>query len=208
MTTLERQIPVEVVGDVSGLPKSAMGPRSLLWWGTFGFMLIEGTGFLLAAGAYLYVRGQGGSWPPSGERPPDLGTGAIFTVLLVLSAIPNIWLSRMAKQKKHLQVRWGVVLMTVLAAILTVIRGYEFTHLNVRWDHDAYGSVTWLLLFLHTTHLLTDLGDTAVLGAWLFTHEIGDDQFSDVNDNAGYWNFVIITWLPIYLLIYWGPRLL
>ncbi len=199
---------VEIVGDVSGLPNTAMGPRSLLWWGTLAFMLIEGTGFLLAAAAYIYLRGQATHWPPFGHRPPDLLFGTIFTVVLVLSGIPNLWLAAKAKQKNERAVRWGVVLMTVLGFVLLALRFVEFAHLNVRWDADAYGSVIWLLIFLHATHVITDLGDTVVLGAWLFTHEVGDDQFSDVNDNAGYWNFVIITWLPLYLLIYWGPRFL
>jgi heme/copper-type cytochrome/quinol oxidase subunit 3 len=198
----------EIVGEVGDLPVSAMGPRSLLWWGTFGFMLIEGTGFLLAAGAYVYLRGQAPHWPPAGDRPPDLWAGTLFTVLLCLSAIPNLWLAAMAKKKHARAVRWGVLLMTMLALGLAALRGIEFAHLNVRWDQDGYGSVIWLLIFLHTTHILTDLGDTAVLAVWLFSHEVGDDQFSDVNDNAGYWSFVVITWLPVYLLVYWGPRLL
>jgi heme/copper-type cytochrome/quinol oxidase subunit 3 len=198
--------PVHVVGDVSGLPASAMGPRSLLWWGTLGFMLIEGTGFLLAAAAYLYIRGQAGSWPPAGDLKPDLMMGTVFTVAALASEIPNRWVAAQAKRKHETAVRWGVALMTLLGVLLMVVRAYEFMHLKVRWDHDAYGSVLWLLIFLHTTHVLTDLGDTAVLSAWLFTHEVGDEQFSDVNDNAGYWTFVVLAWLPIYLLVYWGAR--
>jgi heme/copper-type cytochrome/quinol oxidase subunit 3 len=198
----------EIVGDLSALPKSAMGPRSLLWWGTFGFMLIEGMGFLLAAGAYIYLRGQVPQWPPVGDRAPDLWAGTLFTLGLAASLAPNLWVARMAKAKRALEVRWGVLLMAVLAVVLTAVRAIEFAHLNVRWDQDGYGSMIWLLMVLHTTHLVTDLGDTAVLGAWLFSHQCGDDQFSDVNDNAGYWTFVVITWLPIYLLVYWGPRIL
>jgi heme/copper-type cytochrome/quinol oxidase subunit 3 len=65
----------------------------------------------------------------------------------------------------------------------------------------------WLLMVLHTSHVVTDLGETAVQAAWLYTHEVGPDQFSDVEDNANYWNFVVLAWLPIYGLIYWLPRL-
>lgn len=61
-------------------------------------------------------------------------------------------------------------------------------------------------MILHTTHLLTDLGDTAVQSLWLFTHEIGEEQFSDVHDNADYWTFVVLCWLPVYALVYWAPR--
>jgi len=204
----DRTADVEVVIDLSDLPASAMGPRSLLWWGTFGFMLIEGMAFLLAAGAYLYLRGQAPEWPLAGRQPPDHWAGAVFTLLAVASVLPNLWLADRAKKKDARAVRWGVLLMTLIAIALMVVRGFEFAHLNVRWDDDAYGSLVWLLMVLHTTHVVTDLGDTAVLGLWLFTHEVGDDQFSDVNDNAGYWDFVILAWIPVYLLVYWGGRLL
>ena len=45
-----------------------------------------------------------------------------------------------------------------------------------------------------------------MLALWLYTHEIGDDQFADVEDNANYWNFVVVAWLPIYAIVYWVPR--
>jgi heme/copper-type cytochrome/quinol oxidase subunit 3 len=198
----------EVVTDLSDLPVSAMGARSLLWWGTFGFMLIEGMGFLLAAAAYLYLRGQASAWPTAGHVAPDHTAGAVFTLVALASLAPNLWVAAQARRKNAPAVRWGVALMTVMGLVLMALRGFEFAHLNIRWDDDAYGSVIWLLMVLHTTHVVTDVGDTAVLAAWLFTHEIGDDQFSDVNDNAGYWNFVIVAWAPVYLLVYWGARLL
>lgn len=194
--------------DLAALPDSAMGPRSLVWWGTLGFMLIEGAGFLLAAAAYFYLRGRTSGWPPSGHPPPDLTWGSAFTALLLLSEIPNRWLSGRAKAKDTRTVRLGLLVMIALGLMLGAIRAVEFAHLNVRWDVDAYGSVTWMLLFLHATHVLTDLADTIVLTACLFTRKITDSQFSDVVDNANYWSFVVLTWLPLYALIYWGPRLL
>ena len=62
--------------------------------------------------------------------------------------------------------------------MLVAIRFYEFTQLNVRWDQNAYGSVTWLLLGLHATHIITDLGDTLVLTALMFTRHAHGKRFS------------------------------
>lgn len=198
--------PIRRVGDLSGLPSSAEGARHLIWWGNISFMLIEGTGFLLAIGAYLYLQSQSPHWPPQGDRLPDLGWSGIFTIGLVLSALPNHWLLRQTRAKDVRRVRIGILLMTLISLALTVVRGFEWRHLGVRWDHDAYGSVVWMLLLLHTTHVLTDLAENAVLTAWLYTHQVGDDQFCDVEDDVNYWNFVIIAWLPIYALLYWVPR--
>ena len=86
------------------------------------------------------------------------------------------------------------------------MRGFEFTTLNVRWDTNAYGSVVWLLLGLHTTHLITDTVDTVVLAVLFFTGPLEGKRFVDVSENALYWYFVVVSWLPIYAVIYWVPR--
>jgi len=200
-------IGTRVVGDLSHLPGSATGHRHLVWWGNFGFMLIEGMGFLLAAGCYLYLIGRSTQWPPPGDAPPDLLWGSVLTVALIASELPNLAMLRQAEHRRAGPVRWLALLMCVIGVVLIAIRAIEFGHLNVRWDHDAYGSVMWMLMVLHTTHLVTELGETGVQAAWLFTHEIGDDQFSDMEDDANYWSFVVLAWLPIYFLVYWLPRL-
>jgi len=200
--------PARIVGDLSALPRVRFGPRSLIWWGSFGFMLLEGSGFLLAGGVYLYLASRSGVWPLAGDRPPDLLWSGLFTAALLLSMIPNLWLRSMAHAQNHHAVRFGVLLMTLVGLGVLGLRWVELGHLNVRWSRDAYGSAVWLLMVLHTSHVITDLGDTAVQGLWLFTHEIGEVQFSDVHDNADYWSFVVGAWLPIYALVYWAPRLL
>jgi heme/copper-type cytochrome/quinol oxidase subunit 3 len=197
--------PLRVVGDVSALPTYAFGHRSIMWWGTLAFMLIEGTGFALAAGAYLYLRGQVDGWPPS-SPPPGLLWGSLVTVLFLLTLIPNLWTSRQAHAERLGPSRLGVIAMTLVCIPLVALRALEFTTLNERWDHNAYGSIVWALMILHTLHLVTDMYDTAVLAVVMHTHEVDGRRFSDVADNAAYWNFVVATWIPIYALLYWFPR--
>jgi cytochrome c oxidase subunit 3 len=194
------------VGDVRALPSSASGPMHLVWWGNIGFMLIEGMAFVLAAGSLLYLMARSPAWPPAGDRLPDLLWGTVFTAALLVSELPNVAMLYAAKHKRAVAVRWLALLLIGLGLILAALRAFEFNHLGVRWDHDAYGSVIWMLMVLHTTHIVTELGETGVQTLWLFTHEIGDDQFSDMEDDANYWTFVVLAWLPIYVLVYWLPR--
>jgi heme/copper-type cytochrome/quinol oxidase subunit 3 len=98
--------------------------------------------------------------------------------------------------------------MSVLGALPLVLRAFEFTVLNIRWDDNAYGSIIWTMLGLHTTHIATDLIDTLVLTCLMFSrHADNPRRFGDVEDNAMYWNFVVATWIPLYACIYWVPRL-
>lgn len=195
-----------IVGDLSALPDAAFGSRTVLWWGLLGFILIEGGAFALAGGSYLFLMSHTDPWPPH-HLPPRLIWGTLFTLVMVLSEIPNVIAERAARAENERPVQFGLIAMSVVGLLLLVIRWFEFQALNVRWDDNAYGSIVWALLFLHTTHLVTDLADTIGLAIFSFTHEVDTNRFSDVADNSLYWHFVLVAWLPIYALIYWAARL-
>ena len=194
--------------DVSALPPGAFGSRSLTFWGTLGVVVIEGTVFALAIGAYFYLVTRLPAWPPHGVAAPDLRWGTLNTLILLASLIPNELARRAGEHVDLPRVRIWLVACLVFALGFNVIRVYEFTHLNVMWDHDAYGSIVWLLLGLHTTHIVTDFLDSSVLTVLMFTGPVEEHRFVDVEENAVYWYFVVLAWLPIYGVIYWTPRLL
>jgi heme/copper-type cytochrome/quinol oxidase subunit 3 len=184
-----------------------MRSASVTWWGTMAFMLIEGTGFALVIAVYLYLMSLSATWPIDATAP-DLLPGTLVTLILTASVLPNYLLSRWAAQQDMRKVRVGIIAMSFLGIVPLVVRAFEFPALKVNWDSNAYGSVVWTLLGLHTTHLITDLVDTLVLAALMFTRK-GNNlrRFGDVQDNVMYWNFVVGAWLPIYVCIYWIPRL-
>ena len=192
--------------DLSDLPLHGMGSASPTWWGTLAFMLLEGTGFALVIAIYLYLGSLAKNWPPA--PPPDLLPGNLVTLVLLASVAPNVLISRWAEQRDLAKVRLGIVIMSVLGIVPIVIRFFEFPAMHVSWDSNAYGSIVWTMLGLHTTHLITDLADTLVLGVLMFTrHGRNPRRFGDLQDNAMYWNFVVLTWLPVYFCIYFLPRL-
>jgi heme/copper-type cytochrome/quinol oxidase subunit 3 len=197
--------PHRVVEDVSALPTYSFGATMTTWWGTLGFCALEGMGFALAIGAYLYLVQVNPQWPLA-DAPPNHWPGTILTLILLLSIWPNLEAERRAREENLPRVRRYLVIMSVVGVVLVAIRFYEFANLNVRWDQNAYGSITWIILGLHAAHILTDVGDTVVLTALMFTRHAHGKRFSDVEDNAFYWYFVVGSWLPLYILIYWVPR--
>ena len=62
--------------DVSTLPTTVFGHRSHMWWGTLGFMLIEGTTLLVCVASYFYLRLNFTTWPKlvTGKTPGTNGT--------------------------------------------------------------------------------------------------------------------------------------
>ena len=199
-------VPVQFIGDLAELPTHAYGHRSITWWGVVAFFLIEGTAFALAIGAYFYLMGAEQTWPPAPYLPPNPVAGTIFTILL-LSEIPNTLAKRAAEKKDLRALQKYLLIVCVLCAIMVIPRAFEFNSLNVSWKDNAYGSVIWMLLLLHVVHFGTDFVDSLVLAGLMFTkHAAEDRRFVDVSENAMYWRFVWLCWLPIYVLIYWLPR--
>jgi heme/copper-type cytochrome/quinol oxidase subunit 3 len=193
--------------DASGLPSYGFSHRSMMWWGTFGMIAIEGTVFALAIVAYFYVRTRVNEWPPS-ALPPELTWGTANTLLMLASCIPNHWTKRAAEAEDLPKVRVGMWICVMFGVGFLILRGLEFTALNVRWDTNAYGSAVWMLLALHTVHVATDFWDTAVLAVLMMSDRIEGRRYVDVSENAMYWYFVVIAWLPIYAIIYFGARVL
>jgi len=194
-----------VVQDVSSLPTYAFGPCMTMWWGTLGFCALEGTGFAIAVATYLYLMQVNSEWPLS-AAPPGYWPGTFITILLLASLWPNHMARQSACREDLPRVQKVLFVMSGIGLLAVAIRLYEFRHLNIGWDDNAYGSILWVILGLHAAHLITDLGDTLVLTALMLTRHAHGKRFSDVEDNAVYWNFVVLSWLPLYVLIYWVPR--
>jgi len=191
--------------DVAELPTVVFSHRSLMWWGTLGLMAIEGFVFALVIASYFYLRSHQETWPLT-ALPPDLLWGTINTGVMLASFLPAHLAKRAGERMDLPGVRLWLVASVLFGIAFTVIRGFEFATLNVRWDSNAYGSVVWLLLGLHTTHIVTDLLDTIVLTVLFFTGPLDGKRYVDVSENSFYWYFVVGTWLPIYFVIYWGAR--
>ena len=194
------------VVEVAHLPRFAFGHRSIIWWATMGMIAIEGSMFALVIASYLYLKGRAPHWPP-GVESPRLLWGTLNTAVMLLSLIPNQLTKNAAERLDLRKVQLWITVCVIFGVAFNIIRIWEFRGLNVWFDENAYGSIVWALLGFHTTHILTDLLDTVVLAVLMFTGPIEEKRFVDVSENSMYWYFVVGAWLPIYALIYFGPRL-
>lgn len=191
--------------DVSQMPDVMFATRSMTWWGVIGMMAIEGGVFALAIASYFYLSTRVNRWPPA-EAPPGLLWGSVNTAIFILSVIPTEWYRRRAHRGDLKAVRIGLGIAVIIGILNLGVRYLEFGRLNCNWSGTAYGSIVWLLMGLHVVHLLTDWVETLVLLALFFSPHVEGKRFVDAEENASYWYFVVLTWIPIYLVIYWAPR--
>ena len=194
-----------MVLDVAPLPKFAFGHKGLIWWGTVGFMVIEGSMFVMVIIVYFYLRLKVANWPPSLPNP-NVGLATANLAIVLASCLPNALAKRAAEAFDLRKTRFWLVVLTLIGVVTLVIRAFEYTQLNCRWDDNAYGSIVWVLISLHTIHVATDVVDSAVLAALLFTGPVTEKRFVDASENSLYWYFIVAWWIPIYLTIFWMPR--
>jgi heme/copper-type cytochrome/quinol oxidase subunit 3 len=191
--------------DLAELPDYLFGSGSIGFWGGIAFMLIEGMGFVLAIGAYFYLLPYEREWPP-GAPPPPLFWATTGLLVALLSEIPNILTSHRAKEQSKAGVQFWLVVTSLFGIALIVLRAFEFDAFNVRWDRNAFGSINWALLIMHHADLITDVYDSIVLAAMVFAKPVDGRKFSDVDDNAVFWHFIVATWVLVYVIVYWVPR--
>jgi cytochrome c oxidase subunit 3 len=193
--------------DVSGLPSVAFGPSNTTWLANVFYMAIEGMMFALMFASYFYLRTRSQEWPP-GHLPPALTFGVINAVVFILSVVPARWVQKRAPAGDRPAIRNGLVILSLFALLATVVRVFEFTTLNCKWSDDAYSSTVWVLIGLHTGHLLTELMETVVLAVLSFTRKMEGTRLADAAINSDYWYFVVVTGLIVDLLIYGSTRIL
>lgn len=194
--------------DVSGLPKTVFGHRHPVWWATAAFILVEGTTLAVAAFTYFYLRRNFTEWPPPRTTQPALVLPTINLIIILATIAPMVLADRAAQEfDKAGVIRWLAVAVG-LSFFAVVLRGFELALVHEPWDQNAYGSIVWFVLGLHSTLLFVDFFETgAILAIFLMNRE-EDKHFSDVEDAALYQWFLSLVWVPLYTIVYLAPRII
>lgn len=202
MSPMRREI------DVAELPTVTFGPRSLMWWGTLGFMTIEGWTTAILVVSYFYLRQNFDSWPPLRTPNPSLVIPTFNLLIMLVSIVPARLAADAAKRLDLAGVKRWLAVSSIVGVAICVVRWWELWALNTRWDTNAYGSAAWMIVGFHTSLLLLDVADTLGLTLFYNIREMPAKAFSDTADNSFYWYFTVGLWIPIYLIIYVGPRII
>jgi cytochrome c oxidase subunit 1/cytochrome c oxidase subunit I+III len=202
------------VVDVSHLPDGELDHRSPIWWGNLLLLCIETTMFALLVAAYFYLRGNFTAWPPpQTNRPaalyhpvPALLWPTLNLLVILASCAPMFWADRAALRMDQRRVSRGLLLCIALGLTAIAFRFREFSAFHFRWDDNAYGSIVWAIAALHLTHLVVGTLENSIMLAWIVRHGMDRKHARDVRVNAGYWYWIGAIWVPLYLILFPGPR--
>ena len=196
-----------VVMDVSELPAVCFGPRDIMWWGTAGFVLIEGFTMVLCWVVLIYLHQNFPTWPPEDTKRPGLGLATVLIVAMLLS-VPFIRLIENASKRFDLGAmrRWLPIAALLCTAFVVMRIAELMTQVNVKWNTNAYGSAVWLVLGSHGTLLLIEAAEMIGFAVAFWIAPIERKHFSDVADAAFYWYFMVAAAFVTYVLVFLLPR--
>src|SRR5438270_3958875 len=170
-------------------------------------MAIEGTLFALAIATFIYLRMNNLDWPPATVPKPDMLLPTINLLLLIVSGIPALYADAAARREDLTGVRIAMALFILMGIIFIVIRFVNLANIGYKWSDHAFGSIVWVVIGMHMFHCIVASGENTMLLVYLFGWPATKKRFLDVRCAAGYWYFVILSWLPFYFFIYVQPWL-
>jgi heme/copper-type cytochrome/quinol oxidase subunit 3 len=188
--------------DVSELPSYAFGRRDPRWLAVMLLIAIEASVFALTLFAYFYVRTRLEVWPPTAPGKRELLFGGAVLAALMASALTMHFVNKAAYAADLLRARKWLIVTTALSALSLVLRASELSGLPFRWDSNVFGSVFWGALSLHTLHLIAGNAENALFVALLYRGPIEKKHLVDLEMNGLYWYFVVLSWLPLYAILY------
>ena len=198
--------------DVSGLPPHVEDHRSPIWWGNLLLLAIETTMFGLLVATYFYLRMNFTTWPPPRAEVslyatrPDLGFATLNLVLLLISIVPMAVADRACLRFDLPTVRIMMTIMVLLGLVSIALRFFEFSALKFRWDDNAYAAIVWTTVGMHLIHLITGTAENLIMTIWVWLKGLDTKHGRDIRVGAVYWYWIAGIWVPLYVIIFFGPR--
>lgn len=196
-----------IIADASALPIFHSGHRNPLWWGMIFLVTIESVVFATFGTTFLYFRFSAPEWPPPGIDPPDLLLPTLNTVVLICSSLVMAWADQGIKKGDVKRLKVGLAFAMALGVLFLVLKVVEYAAVDYYWHTNAYGSIVWTIVIFHSAHVLSVLLKGAVVEVLAFRGHFTAERNLGVQINGIYWHFVVVIWIPLYILLYWVPRL-
>lgn len=193
--------------DVSDLTRQPHRQHPL-YTGIIVLLLIESTVIVAFISSYLYLASRSATWRPAGAGAPDLLLPTISVGLLLASAAAMYKGSAEINKRNQKGLAFWVAAAVLLDCIVLVLRFLQFRQFDVPHDGSAYGSILWTLSGFHFLHVSSAIVGSAVIAGFAWAGYFTKERQIGVIVDTLYWYFVSLAWIPLYLVLYWLPRLL
>ena len=187
--------------------------------------------FSLLLATYLYLRMANFDWPPASVPMPDLLLPTVNLIILVLSVAAMIMADRAALRDDFRSVRLGFGICIAVGIAFLIIRFLAMTNIGFKQNELApwAGPGHWndpdmleignggmseteykthmSLWAMLAVHVIAAVGEMSLLVVYSFVRPIVKTQLLDSRCTAVYWYFVVVSWLPFYVIVWLLPHL-
>ncbi|MBV8984142.1 MAG: heme-copper oxidase subunit III [Acidimicrobiia bacterium] len=177
--------------------------RPTPWWGMVCLIMTEATLFAGLIGSYFFYRAASKQWPPPGIEEPKLTLSIIMSFVLWGSSIPMIFAERGIKRGNQPRLRIGLIGAWIMGAAFLGYSMKDFSELHFRWGQNAYSSIYYTTVGLHTFHVFVGLVMSGVVQIKAWLGKFSEERHVTVQVYAMYWHFVDVVWLfvmPTFIL--------
>ncbi|MBV8386468.1 MAG: heme-copper oxidase subunit III [Acidimicrobiia bacterium] len=177
--------------------------RPTPWWGMVCLIMTEATLFAGLIGSYFFYRAASKQWPPPGIEEPKLTLSIIMSFVLWGSSIPMIFAERGIKRGNQARLRIGLIGAWIMGAAFLGYSMKDFSELHFRWGQNAYSSIYYTTVGLHTFHVFVGLVMSGVVQIKAWLGKFSEERHVTVQVYAMYWHFVDVVWLfvmPTFIL--------
>lgn len=197
-----------LVLDVSAYPALVKGSRGGLYWGMLGLVLVEVVLFTALIATYFYLKFLNPHWPPAGDELPKRVLPTINTIILIGSSFAVHYADQSIGERGDKRgMVLGLATSLTLGVVFLVLKVVEYSQVKYFWDSHAYGSIVWTMIVFHSSHVMSVVLKTSVVLALARKGYWTRERCQGIKVNGLYWHFVVVIWIPLYLTIYWSPRI-
>ena len=177
--------------------------RPTPWWGMVCLIMTESTIFAGLIASYFFYRAASKQWPPPGIEEPKLVLTLIFSAVLWGSSIPMLVAERGIKHGNQRALRFGLMTAWLMGAAFVGFSMKDFFDLKFPWGENAYSSIYYTTIGLHTFHVFVGLLMSIVVQIKAWQRKFSPERHVTVQVYAMYWHFVDAVWLfvmPTFIL--------
>jgi len=134
-----------------------------------------------------------------------MNKGYIFRYLFYITgeSATITWAHHSIVAKDRKSALFSLYITIFLAAIFTLLQGYEYLHSGFTIADGVYGSTFYMATGFHGLHVIIGTIFIAIQTLRLNNYHFTNHHHIGFEAAAWYWHFVDVVWLFLFVTIYW-----
>jgi heme/copper-type cytochrome/quinol oxidase subunit 3 len=154
--------------------------------------------FAVLLSAYFFLRASSKQWPIGGLELPELRLSVPFSFVLWGSSLPIFWAEAGIRRGDQGRLRAGLLISFLMALGFLGWTVKDFIDLHFGWRDNAYGSIFYTVVGLHTLHVVVGALMNVIVQIKAWQGKFSAERHRTVEVFGLYWHFVDVVWVFVF----------